>query len=80
MNIKVMPTKDWMAGMMEKKSSQFLAPYDTTISTRRTSSASSSMAAIKTTICKPMMIWSPRLTAPQNGRTARRSMNWLNKC
>ena len=28
MNIKVMPTKHWMAGMMEKKSSLFLAPYE----------------------------------------------------
>jgi ABC-type transport system substrate-binding protein len=28
MNMKVMPTKDWMAGMMEKKNNLFLAPYE----------------------------------------------------
>ncbi len=28
MNIKVMPTKDWMAGLMEKKNNLFLAPYE----------------------------------------------------
>ncbi len=28
MNIKVMPTKDWMDGMMEKKNNLFLAPYE----------------------------------------------------
>ena len=28
MNIKVMPTKDWMAGLLEKKNNLFLAPYE----------------------------------------------------
>ncbi len=28
MNIKVMPTKDWMAGLMERKNNLFLAPYE----------------------------------------------------
>ncbi len=28
MNIKVMPTKDWMAGLLERKNSLFLAPYE----------------------------------------------------
>jgi oligopeptide transport system substrate-binding protein len=28
MNIKVMPTKDWMAGLLERKNNLFLAPYE----------------------------------------------------
>ena len=28
MNLKVMPTKDWMAGLLEKKNNLFLAPYE----------------------------------------------------
>jgi ABC-type oligopeptide transport system substrate-binding subunit len=28
MNIKVMPTKDWMAGLLEHKNNLFLAPYE----------------------------------------------------
>jgi peptide/nickel transport system substrate-binding protein/oligopeptide transport system substrate-binding protein len=28
MNIKMMPTKDWMAGLLEKKNNLFLAPYE----------------------------------------------------
>lgn len=28
MNIKILPQKDWMAGMMEKKNNLFLAPYE----------------------------------------------------
>ena len=28
MNIKVLPTKDWMAGLLERKNNLFLAPYE----------------------------------------------------
>jgi oligopeptide transport system substrate-binding protein len=28
MNLKVMPTKDWMAGLLERKNNLFLAPYE----------------------------------------------------